>query len=92
MSDEKIRRNLIVHGKVQGVFFRDSVRETAENEGVSGWAAHRDDGAVEVVLEGPVGAVESVVGFCRIGPMSADVASVDVNEEEPEGLSGFETR
>jgi acylphosphatase len=92
MSDETIRRHLVVTGKVQGVFFRDSVRETAENEGVSGWAANRDDGTVEIVLEGPAEAVESVVGFCRIGPMSADVSSVDVREEQPEGLSGFQTR
>jgi acylphosphatase len=92
MSDETVRRHLIVHGKVQGVFFRDSLRETAENEGVSGWAANCDDGSVEVVLEGATEAVESVVGFCRIGPMSADISSVDVSEETPEGLSGFETR
>jgi acylphosphatase len=92
MSDETIRRHLIVHGRVQGVFFRDSTRESAENEGVSGWAANRDDGTVEVVLEGAPDAVESVIGFCRTGPMSADVTSVDVTEEEPEGLSAFETR
>jgi acylphosphatase len=92
MSDGAIRRQLIVHGKVQGVFFRDSVRETAENEGVSGWAANCDDGTVEIVLEGSAEPVESVIGFCRIGPMSAEVTSVDVREEKPEGLSGFETR
>jgi acylphosphatase len=92
MSGETIRRRLIVHGRVQGVFFRDSVREAAENEGVSGWAANRDDGTVEVVLEGSAEPVESVIGFCRIGPGSAHVTSVDVTEEEPEGLSGFETR
>ena len=92
MSPETIRRRLIVHGRVQGVFFRDSTREAAENEGVAGWAANRDDGAVEVVLEGRPEAVESVIGFCRTGPSSADVTSVDVTEEEPEGLSGFATR
>ncbi|HEX3834143.1 MAG TPA: acylphosphatase [Solirubrobacteraceae bacterium] len=92
MSPETIRRRLIVHGRVQGVFFRDSTRESAENEGVRGWAANRDDGTVEVVLEGTPEAVESVIGFCRTGPMSADVTSVDVTEEQPEGLSGFETR
>lgn len=92
MSDETIRRRLIVHGKVQGVFFRDSTRESAENEGVSGWAANRDDGSVEVALEGTPDAVEAVIGFCRTGPMSADVSSVDVTDEQPEGLSGFETR
>ncbi len=92
MSEDTVRRHLIVNGKVQGVFFRDSTRESAENEGVSGWAANRDDGTVEVVLEGAPEAVDSVIGFCRTGPMSADVTSVDVTEEEPEGLSGFETR
>ena len=92
VSPDTIRRHLTVHGKVQGVFYRDSTREAAENEGVSGWAANRDDGAVEVVLEGTPDAVEYVIGFCRTGPMSADVTSVDVTEEEPEGLSGFETR
>jgi acylphosphatase len=92
MSDDAIRRHLIVNGKVQGVFFRDSTREAAENEGVSGWVANRGDGTVEAVLEGSPTAVESVVQFCRMGPVSADVTSVDVNEEEPEGLSGFETR
>ena len=92
MNPRLIRRHLVVNGRVQGVFFRDSTREAAENEGVSGWAANRDDGAVEVVLEGPADAVEAVIGFCRMGPVSADVTSVDVTEEEPEGLSGFETR
>jgi acylphosphatase len=90
MSDEKVRRRILVHGKVQGVFFRDSTREAAENEGVSGWAANLDDGSVEVVLEGPRDAVQAVEEFCRVGPVSADVSSVDVTEEEPEGLSGFE--
>ena len=92
MGDATIRRRLIVNGKVQGVFYRDSTREAAQNEGVGGWAANRDDGAVEVVLEGLPDAVESVIGFCRMGPMSADVSSVDVTEEEPEGLSVFKTR
>lgn len=92
MSEDTIRRHLVVNGRVQGVFFRDSTREAAENEGVSGWVANRGDGAVEAVLEGPPAAVEAVVEFCRMGPVSADVTSVDVTEEEPEGLSGFQTR
>lgn len=91
MSSPTIRRRLVVHGKVQGVFFRDSVREAAENEGLAGWAANRDDGSVEVVLEGSQEAVEAVVGYCRRGPASADVTGVDEHEEPPEGLSGFES-
>jgi acylphosphatase len=92
MSPETIRRRLVVHGKVQGVFYRDSTRDAARNEGVAGWAANRSDGTVEVVLEGPAEAVESVVGYCRRGPSSADVHAVDEHEETPEGLSGFQIR
>jgi acylphosphatase len=86
------RRHLIVSGRVQGVFFRDSVREQARAEGVAGWVANRDDGTVEAVLEGDDSAVEAVVAFCREGPSRADVDDVDVREEEPEGLDGFSIR
>ena len=87
-----IRRRLIISGDVQGVFFRDSTRERARSAGVAGWARNRDDGAVEVVLEGSPEAVEQVERFCRTGPRHADVESVDAHDEEPEGLSGFEIR
>ena len=87
-----IRRHLIVSGRVQGVFFRDSVREQAQVEGVAGWVTNRDDGTVEAVLEGDEGPVEAVVAFCREGPSRADVDDVDVREEEPEGLGGFTIR
>jgi acylphosphatase len=60
--------------------------------GWRGWAANRSDGAVEVVLEGPPEAVESVAGYCRTGPSSAEVRSVDEHEETPEGLTGFQIR
>jgi acylphosphatase len=92
MTPDTIRRRLVVHGKVQGVFYRDSTRHAARNEGVSGWAANRSDGSVEVVLEGPADAVESVAGYCRTGPSSADVQSVDEHYETPEGLTGFQIR
>lgn len=92
MSSPTIRRRLVVYGRVQGVFFRDSVRVAAGNEGVRGWATNRDDGAVEVVLEGPHEAVAAVAEFCRIGPVSARVDHVDERDEPPEGLRGFEIR
>ena len=92
MSENTVRRRAIVHGKVQGVFFRDAPREAADNERGAGWAKNLDDGSVEVVLEGPPSAVESVIGFLRTGPSSARVEAVDVSEEEPEGLSSFQTR
>jgi acylphosphatase len=92
MSPEVVRRRVILTGRVQGVFLRASVREAAENDGVAGWAANRADGSVEVVLEGPKAAVESVVGYCRTGPGSSRVDAAEVSEESPEGLSGFQTR
>jgi acylphosphatase len=77
---------------VQGVFFRDTARRRAEAAGVSGWVSNRSDGAVEAVFEGEPQAVDELVEFCRRGPSRAEVTSVDVVEEEPEGLSGFEVR
>ncbi len=81
-----------MHGYVQGVFFRDSVRRLAQQRGVGGWVANRADGAVEAVFEGEPDAVERLVDFSRTGPRGAQVDSVDVAEEEPEGLSGFNVR
>jgi acylphosphatase len=87
-----IRRHVVVHGRVQGVFFRDTARRQADSRGVSGWINNRPDGAVEAVFEGDADAVESMVRFCREGPRGAEVERVEVNEEEPEGLTGFEVR
>lgn len=82
----------MVSGRVQGVFFRDTTRRRAEAAGVAGWVGNRADGAVEAVFEGDPAAVEEMVEFCRRGPGRAEVASVEVEEEQPEGLSGFEVR
>ena len=87
-----IRRRVIVRGLVQGVFFRDSTRRQAQRHDVSGWVANRADGAVEAVFEGEADAVERLVAFSREGPRGAQVESVEVTEEEPEGLSGFSVR
>jgi acylphosphatase len=92
MAANLVRRHVVVTGRVQGVFFRDSVRERADAHGVTGWACNRSDGAVEAVLEGPPEDVERVVRFCRTGPPRAEVDGVDVSEEEPEGLDGFSIR
>jgi acylphosphatase len=86
------RRRVVVRGRVQGVFFRDTARRRADAAGVAGWVSNRPDGAVEAVFEGDPEAVDQLVEFCRRGPSRADVDSVDVVEEEPEGLSGFVVR
>ena len=72
-----VRRRIVVRGRVQGVFFRDTTRRRAESLGVAGWATNRADGTVD---------------FVREGPRRADVDDVDVSEEQPEGLSGFDIR
>lgn len=87
-----IRRRVIVRGFVQGVFFRDSTRRLAQRHGVAGWVANRAEGAVEAVFEGEADAVERLVAFSREGPRGAQVESIEVTEEEPEGLSGFSVR
>ncbi|HET8593368.1 MAG TPA: acylphosphatase [Solirubrobacterales bacterium] len=87
-----IRRRVVVRGRVQGVFFRDTTRSRAESAGIAGWVANRPDGAVEAVIEGEPAAVEELVEFCRRGPSRAVVESVEVIEEDPEGVAGFEIR
>lgn len=87
-----MRRRVIVHGRVQGVFFRDSLRRLAERQGVSGWARNTAEGTVEAVFEGEPDAVAQLVSFAESGPPDAHVEAVDVSEEEPEGLSGFSVR
>ena len=87
-----IRRRVVAHGRVQGVFFRDETRRRAETRGVAGWVSNRSDGAVEAVFEGEPSAVESLVRLCRDGPRGSEVRSVNVATEDPAGLRGFEIR
>lgn len=82
-------RDLVVHGRVQGVFFRAFVGAEAGRRGVAGRAVNRDDGTVAVHLEGPPEAVAAVAGACRTGPDLARVDLVEEREGEVEGLAGF---
>ena len=84
-----IRRRVVVGGRVQGVFFRDSVRRLAERNRVAGWVRNNRDGTVEAAFEGAEEDVERLVDYCRSGPDGARVDSLDVSEETPEGATGF---
>jgi acylphosphatase len=84
-----VRKRVVVGGRVQGVFFRDTCRRVAREHNVAGSAANLADGSVEVILEGQPSDVEEVLEWCRSGSSYADVTSVDVSEEEPEGLTDF---
>jgi acylphosphatase len=92
MSASPTRLRLSIHGRVQGVWFRNSIRRTATERSVSGWAQNLPDGSVEVVLEGDAEAVRAVAAFCRQGPRHARVDRVEEHEEPVEELRGFEIR
>lgn len=85
-----IRRRVVVTGLVQGVFFRDTCRREALTHQVAGSVRNRADGTVEAVFEGSEADVSAMCRWCEVGPRYAEVASVQVTEEEPEGLTGFQ--
>ncbi|MEK6327182.1 MAG: acylphosphatase [Actinomycetota bacterium] len=87
-----IRKRVVVHGRVQGVFFRDTARRMAQSRGLGGWVRNMPDGTVEAVFEGEAEAVEPMVAWCGQGPRGALVERVEVREEEPEGLTEFRIR
>jgi len=86
------RAHVFVSGEVQGVFFRATTRERAEETGVDGWVRNLDDGRVEAGFEGPEDAVEAMVEFCHEGSPQARVDDVETEYGDPEGVDGFEVR
>jgi len=86
----KARAHAYISGRVQGVFFRNSVADLAENLKVTGWVRNLTDGRVETLLEGERINVEKVVEFCKRGPPAAYVLNLDVQWEEWRGeFNGF---
>ena len=90
MAGTRVR--IEVDGRVQGVWFRESTRRTAEDLGVAGWVRNRPDGGVEAVFEGDERSVAQAVAWARSGPPNALVTELFEFAEEPEGLLGFEIR
>jgi acylphosphatase len=84
-----IRRRVVVAGRVQGVWFRETCRRQAERGGLAGWVRNLGDGRVEAVFEGEPDAVERLVGWCRQGPSRAHVQRVEVRDEPLAGDRGF---
>ncbi len=79
---EHLRAEVIVHGFVQGVWFRQSTKDTAERLGVRGWVRNLPDGSVEAVFEGEKKKVEEIVAWCHRGPSGAQVSSVEIAWEQ----------
>ena len=89
MDPQKTSLHLVIHGRVQGVFFRDSMRREAQRLAVTGWVRNRNDGTVEAVVQGDPAAVEDIARWTHRGPEFAQVARVDI--EPADGVYiGFE--
>ena len=86
------RARVLVSGKVQGVFYRDTTKMEAEKRGVRGWVRNLRDGRVEAVFEGQPAAVAEMVAWCRIGSPLSRPTFVDRTDEAEEGHAGFEIR
>jgi acylphosphatase len=84
--------HLLVHGRVQGVFYRASTQKSAEGLGLTGWVKNCADEAVEIHAEGNREKLEELIAWCRQGPPSASVSGIDLNWTEAEGFSSFEIR
>jgi acylphosphatase len=89
--ENNIRVRLIIEGRVQGVWFRESTRREASRLGVVGWVKNRPDGKVEVLAEGPEERVRNLVTWCHQGPATAKVNRVRETEEAWRGeFSSFD--
>lgn len=92
MTEPRVRRRVIVRGRVQGVFFRGATQDEARRAGVHGWVRNLPDGSVEAAFEGTPEAVEGLLAFVRRGPPSALVQEVELHEEPPRAEEGFRVR
>jgi acylphosphatase len=87
-----VRYRVLISGRVQGVFFRDTCRRLAASAGVAGWVRNLPDGRVEAVFEGPEEHVRRLVAWAHSGPRLAEVDDVAVQPEPPEGLTAFQVK
>ena len=92
MAEERRRILARVVGRVQGVGFRYSCLLAAREAGVAGWVRNRADGSVEAAFEGSPTAVDTMASWVRHGPRGAQVLSVELAEQPPEGATAFEIR
>ncbi|MFC3441588.1 acylphosphatase [Sphingobium rhizovicinum] len=87
-----IARHLMIHGRVQGVWYRGWTVATARDLALAGWVRNRMDGSVEAMLEGDADIIDRFVALAQQGPPAANVARIDVEDAPVEGMSGFAQR
>jgi acylphosphatase len=87
-----LTRRLVIHGRVQGVFYRGWAEQQARALGLDGWVRNRRDGTVEMLISGETAAIEEMIARCRRGPSAARVDRIDAEESVEKPLPGFESR
>ncbi|HEX2566528.1 MAG TPA: acylphosphatase [Burkholderiales bacterium] len=85
-----VTRQIRVNGRVQGVGYRDALRERARQLGVRGWVRNRRDGSVEALLQGSAESVEALIAWSRRGPPAARVSEVRIEPPAPEFDRAYE--
>lgn len=89
---EPVQAHVYVSGTVQGVYYRASTKEQADQRSVNGWVKNLADGRVEAIFEGNEAAVNELVEWCHNGPKRASVTDVDVEYTTPEGFEDFQIK
>lgn len=87
MSDETVTRQLRIHGRVQGVYYRASMVAEATRLGLHGWVRNRSDGSVEALVQGAADAVQTLIAWAHQGPEAARVERVQVSPAAAEELA-----
>ena len=79
------RAEIIIYGQVQGVFFRQGVKDMAEELGLTGWVSNESDGSVKIVAEGSEKNLQKLMEWCRKGTSWAKVEEVKIERKEANG-------
>jgi len=80
---------LTITGSVQGVFFRQYLKDHADKHNVRGYARNLEDGRVEIFLEGPIDSVDSMVSICKRGPPHSQIRNVEQKDEKFQDFKEF---
>ncbi|HYA21308.1 MAG TPA: acylphosphatase [Burkholderiales bacterium] len=89
LQTRKMVKHLRIHGRVQGVFFRETMRRQAEMLGITGWVRNCFDMSVEAMLQGTPEALDTIIAWAHHGPESAQVERLEIKESEG-NFTGFE--
>lgn len=92
IPSERIARRLLIHGKVQGVYYRASAQVEAQRLDLSGWVRNRRSGSVEALVCGPVPRVEAFIEWAHEGSPAARVDHVEICEADPSEAGAFSVR